>query len=353
MSEIQQREGHGVTVFTVLGDASPGGEERVDVRQVPGGRLIDMLRRETLISLAAAVMLGAAVIRGHRRRPYDVLHLHGDFVDALLGALLGQVLRVPAVITVHAGLNKALYYQVIARCAWRWIDGIIAHSEEIRDELVALGADPTRITVSHTAIWYEHFARPGERRAGPASGDVMRIVSVGRLDPMKGFEHLIDAAAMLPPDPPARVLIAGDGPERPFLERRAASVPAVELLGQVSHPQVPELLGRADIYAQPSVSLRGQREATTVTVQEAMAAGLPVVTTSVGGIKQLVTDGVNGYVVPERDPRAMADAITRLARDPELRERMGKHNREQARGYDWTFVAAQVAEAYARAARVR
>ena len=62
---------------------------------------------------------------------------------------------------------------------------------------------------------------------------------------------------------------------------------------------------------------------------------------------------MNGYVVPERDPRAMADAITRLVKDPDLRHRMGERNREQARGYDWTFVAAQVAEAYARAARVR
>jgi glycosyltransferase involved in cell wall biosynthesis len=95
--------------------------------------------------------------------------------------------------------------------------------------------------------------------------------------------------------------------------------------------------------------LAGQREAKPVAVQEAMAAGLPIVATPSGGIKDMVKDGVNGALVPEKDPQALADALTKLMADPSARARMRATNREQGRGYDWSHVARQVGETYKKA----
>ena len=349
LSERQAMDGHEVTVLTLLGgreSSTPG----VSVKRVPGGALIESLRSESLISLAALPLFFLGAIREHRRRPFDVVHIHGDWIDALLGALLSRFLNVPALVQVHAGLNRTWLYRVLARSPFRWVEGVVAHSEEIAADLTSLGVRRGKITVLHSGIWYERF---GQSLRRPVGGEAT-VITVCRLHRMKGLEYLVQAMGMLPSGLVVRLVIAGDGPERVRLVEAAEEHgDRVSFVGEVPHDEVASLLAGADVYALPSVSLAGQRESVPTALLEAMASGLPVVTTSVGGIKQLVTDGVNGYVVPERDPRAMADAITKLARDPELRESMGKRNREQARGYDWTFVAAQVAEAYARAARVR
>ena len=345
LSAIQASEGHHVTVFTLLGASESPSGSGYGIRKLRGAWLARMFPREFIISATTAIGAFFDVLRAHRRQPFDVIHLHGDYFEALLGVVLGRLLDIPAIITVHAGLNNGWGYQRVAGLAWKRIPRILVHAEEIKTELEALGVDSDRIALSHTAIWTQQFERP-EAMVHPNSG-ATTIASVGRLHPMKGYRYLVESAALLPSNVPFRVIVAGDGPERAELLALAERLGSpIEFLGEIGNAEVPDFLWHADIYVQPSVSLHGQREAKPVAVQEAMAAGLPIVATPSGGIKDLVKDGINGTLVPKRDPQALADAMITLMENPAERARMREANREAGKTYDWSYVADQVEATY-------
>jgi glycosyltransferase involved in cell wall biosynthesis len=132
-------------------------------------------------------------------------------------------------------------------------------------------------------------------------------------------------------------LIAGEGPDRPAVKRAGASVGEVQLLGH--RDDVPRLMCAADIFV-----LVSDFEAVPMAILEAMAVGLPVVATSVGGIPDLITDGEAGLLVPPRDPAAIAASLAMLAGDPALRASLGSAAAERHRRR-WT--AEKMIEGYA------
>jgi glycosyltransferase involved in cell wall biosynthesis len=147
------------------------------------------------------------------------------------------------------------------------------------------------------------------------------------------------------------VTIVGEGPQREMLEGLAADLPHVRFAGGLPHEQIPEVLSSATLFVLPSVDLEGQAEGTPTVLMEAMAAGLPIVTTDAGGDAELVRHHINGLVVPQRSPSAMAMAITELLRDESLLRRMGDANRARAAEKDWSVIEPQVAGEYEVALR--
>ncbi len=160
------------------------------------------------------------------------------------------------------------------------------------------------------------------RRAVEPSGPPL-VLAVGRLVAKKGFVDLVDAVARL--DPPPRLVIAGDGPLRGALAARAqaAGVP-LELLGWQSSGEVREWLGRATLLALPSRREGGDRDGLANVLLEAMAVGVPVVTTTAGSAADAVSDGETGLLVAETEPAALADCIDRLLHDAPLRRRLAE-----------------------------
>jgi glycosyltransferase involved in cell wall biosynthesis len=154
---------------------------------------------------------------------------------------------------------------------------------------------------------------------------VPRIVSVGRLHYPKDFFTLVRALAHLAPEP-YFALIVGDGPDRLALARELARLGlegTVRIAGY--RDDVPDLLASADVFV-----LCSDSEAMPMSVLEAMAAGLPVVASSVGGIPELVVDGETGTLVPPRDERALAAALRSYVGDTRMRRRMGQAGRDRA-----------------------
>jgi glycosyltransferase involved in cell wall biosynthesis len=155
-------------------------------------------------------------------------------------------------------------------------------------------------------------------RPSALDGTPPTIVSVGRLVLPKSFWILGQALRALERGS-FRALVVGDGPQETFLQ----GIGGVELLGE--RDDVPDLLARSDIFALSTLS-----EGMPISVLEAMAAGLPVVATAVGGIPEIVVDGETGVLVPPQDVGALAAALERLLVDTELRRRMGAAGRARA-----------------------
>ena len=154
------------------------------------------------------------------------------------------------------------------------------------------------------------------------------LVAVGRLVPKKGFDVLLDALALLGDDAP-ELLLVGDGPERDRLGRRAAELGGrARLLGVRPHHEIPALLEAASAFVLPCVALpNGDRDAAPTVLIEAMAMELPVVSTRLEGIDELIGPD-RGLMVPQRDPVALAAALRELlGSDPRLRREMGAAGR--------------------------
>ena len=170
------------------------------------------------------------------------------------------------------------------------------------------------------------------------------ILTIARLHPVKDHATLIAAFARVAPAvPEADLVLAGDGPERGAVEAAAAASglrERVKLLGV--RADVPDLLGAADLFALTSVS-----EAASITLLEAMASGLPVVVTAVGGNPELVRGQVDGLLVPRGDATAAADAMIRVLRDPALAAAMGRSGAARVRAeFDLARTVSRYAELY-------
>jgi glycosyltransferase involved in cell wall biosynthesis len=358
LSQQQAEDGDEVEIFYLRGDLRPS-HPRVKARRVPLSGPIGLLAKDMLVSFFFALIVFPLVWWANRRRPFNVVHLHGDVFEALSGVLVWKLLGIPSVITVHAGLNTKRAYRLLAGPVFRRMPWIIAHSREIGNELASLKVNTDKVSFSSSGIWIDRFpdvqqeARAAERARHGLSENEPVVMSVGRLHSMKGHEFLIEAVKILGDDFKGRLVLVGDGPERDHLVARAATLgDKVLFLGEHGHDAIPLLLAMADIYVLASITLVQQRESTPTAIKEAMAASLPLVVTPVGGIKDHIADGVNGIIVPESDAGALAEALRKLTGDPQLRAEMGARNRQAALGYDWSHVAGMVRQVYINAGAV-
>jgi glycosyltransferase involved in cell wall biosynthesis len=168
-------------------------------------------------------------------------------------------------------------------------------------------------------------------------------VGVGRLDPQKGFDVLVEATARMNGSSPPMVVICGEGPARPDLEER---IRALGLGGQVrllgNRQDAKALIAAADAFCMPS-----RWEGSPLALHEALAAGRPVVAAAVGGIPELLTFGQAGLLVPPEDPGALAAAVGRILSDQPLAERLGARALEAAEAWpDAATTARRVADLY-------
>lgn len=245
----------------------------------------------------------------------------------VLGRVAAWLARVPArVFTVHGWAFSA--YTGRASTAYLLADRLMrpittrticVAENERRAGLAAGTCTADRTVVIRNAIDVQAAAR-----ATPSDG-MPRIVSVGRLKYPKDPATILAAAARLG-DRDFRLDVVGDGPDRASLEELHRSLGLDGRVGLTgTRNDVPELLAASAVFV-----LSSRSEGLPISVLEAMAAGLPVVASDVGGLREQVVDGETGYLVPSGDAAALADALARLLDDPALRGRLGAAGRARA-----------------------
>ncbi|HVB96817.1 MAG TPA: glycosyltransferase [Chloroflexota bacterium] len=281
----------------------------------------------------------------------DIVHTY-HFRGMVYGTLAARLAGIPAVVCSDHALSSTgiegktrdwrarQAYRLIGRLASQ----MVTVSEATRREMIAWGGiSPARVEVIPNGVDYppSPVDRAAVRQRLGIAPDCSLVVAAGRLDPIKGFDHLIAAAPLLPDSLAIQILIAGGGPEHDHLAhfiRQLQVEDRVHLLGPIDN--VPELLAAADVVAMTSRS-----ETFGLVAAEAMASGTAVVASAVGGLPELIEPGRSGVLVPYAHPRALGEAIVDLIRRPDLRRQLARNGQERIRE---SFTVSQMADRYAK-----
>jgi L-malate glycosyltransferase len=270
--------------------------------------------RPATVSQAAAF---ARWCRHHRIQIVQTCDLYANVFALPSAALAGVPLRVGSRRELNP--DKTASKIALQRQAYRFAHTVVANSSAGKTQLEHEGVPANRIRVIPNGVTVERFTPvPGVR-------PVRTIVTVANLRAEKAHDVLLRAAARLSPShPELSFVIAGDGPRAAELRAMSERLGVADRVRFVGHvDDVPSLLGAAQAFVLPSIS-----EAFPNAVIEAMAAGLPVVASAVGGLLDLVDHGRTGLLVPPSDPEALAGAIAALVADPARAARIGAAARE-------------------------
>jgi glycosyltransferase involved in cell wall biosynthesis len=299
-------------------------------------------------------------LAGERRYGLIVSHDYGVFYNGVAAWWLARATGIPYVSEIHhvegypraATARERIYRQVAKlyiRWVWRRAEAIrTVNAVELPNLFRSLGVPQEKILVLPSL-----YLDPEVFRPLPDEPKRFDVLLIGRLVPNKGIGTLLDALAVLTGSHPGlRACILGEGPQRSALEARLEQLGLgrhVELVERLpSASDVARLINQARMLVCASTAEGGPR----VTV-EAMACGVPVITTPVGVMRELVEDGVNGFLF-DWDAEGLAERIERLLADEQLRHRAGEAGQHSVRGFDAATVVGAYAAAYkaiARAAR--
>ena len=277
-----------------------------------------------------------------KKERFDIVHTHVSKAG-ILGRWAAKLAGVPFIFHTTHGNYFYGYFNPLLTCFFIILERMTAL---ITDKMITLTeveqsqyleqkiGKPSQYTTIHSGIDLNQFNpenikgnHKDLRRVLGLHEDDFVVGSVGRIAPIKGHEYLIQAApSIVKKIPRAKFLIVGDGPMRYEMEALATQLGLDEqvfFLGM--REDVPELLSIMDAFVLPS-----RNEGMGRALVEAMAMGLPCVATSVGGVPEVVTDGETGLLVPAEEPKALAEAITRLAKDAELSKRLAQAAQRRA-----------------------
>jgi D-inositol-3-phosphate glycosyltransferase len=351
--------GHTVTVYTRRDDEHTPKRvtmvEGVTVVHLPCGPPVPVPKDELLPHVGD---LARALGRELSHDQPHVVHAH-FWMSGMAAIAAARVTGVPTAVTFHALGSVKRRHQgakdtspsqrlrleaVVARS----VDMVLATSNEEVFELIRMGVKRQNIGLVPCGVDTTRFAPSG--KVAPR-GRRHRIVVVSRLVERKGIGNVVAALSKLPD---AELVVAGGGEARSLeldpeacrlrdLARQHGVADRVELLGSVDRADVPALLRSADV-----VVCAPWYEPFGLVALEAMACGVPVVTTAVGGLVDTVIDGTTGVHVPPRDVDALARALAALLADPARRRALGSAGAVRARiRYDWHVIARETARAYA------
>jgi glycosyltransferase involved in cell wall biosynthesis len=302
-----------------------------------------------------------------RNRQIDLLWAKQVYPQGVVAAILAKFLKKPLYMTAQNPLDykeelvmkgmipfQSVWPNAltpIVSFALRKADVVACVSRYAEEQARKLGAKRTVLIPNGVNV--EKFKSPrsrasslrGKEKFKRKAVQKVRIVSTSALIPRNGLDTLIDAVALLPKRFDWELVIAGDGPEEKNLKSQISYLKLekrVKLVGRVENKNIPQLLASADLFVRLS-----RKEGFGVSFLEAMAAGVPIIATSVGGIPDFVLDGKTGMLVAPDHPYEAAQSMKRVLEDPELRGRLTRNARTLVKNrYNWDTIADEVKEVF-------
>jgi glycosyltransferase involved in cell wall biosynthesis len=347
-----ERLGHEALVLTNRWPEGVCAEELLDGVRVRRLRFeLPAASPRALLRFGVRAPLSAASLLRLRRsfRP-DLVHAIGAGPNAAYLAALRARLGAPLVLTAqgefggdpHRAFERSRSLRGGLSRLLRRGSAVTACSSFVLDELARVFRVDAPATVIPNGVAPSEFDVPRPH----VNGLGRYVFAAGRLVEQKAFDTLLRGFARAELGG-RRLVVAGDGPERPALERLAGELAVdVSFVGAVGRARLVELMRGADLFAFSS-----RYEAFGIALLEAMAAATPAVATRVGGIPEFASDGENALLVPPDDPEALAAALTRLASDGALRERLVSGGRARAEELSWERIAPRYVALYRQVAR--
>lgn len=292
-----------------------------------------------------------------RRRELDVIQVHVAGIAMIPAFIISKITGKPYVVTCHGSDIRILRKKAIVRFLQKILllkaSYVVAVSKDITDLLIkeyGLSSQSIKLIPNgYDEVFVKQLlARP--------SNDVCQktpsVVFVGSLREVKDPLNLIEAFKVISDRiKNIHLQIVGDGPLRPAVERKIKRYKLqdrVTLHGMVPHQRALEVMASAEIYISTSVE-----EGLPTSLIEAMALEKAVITTGVGGVPEIIIDGVNGLLTPPRLPERIAQLIERLLKDPVLAERLEKAAAESVRDFSWNSIAQKYQSIYQEVRRQR
>lgn len=346
--------GHNVTVLTTgfRGVPPEAFFEGIRVLRIPSVRnnaLDNNVYATTLLYLWQGTKVGRRLVL--EENP-DVIHAHFTIPAGIVAVRLGHGFGIPVTITLHGadvpghnpdefGLIIKMLKSVI-RTVWKRASHVIAVSQALK--MLACETMPNlEVQVVHNGIDMERFAPSSKPRSheGP-----LRFLCVSRLVQRKGIQFLLQALARIEREAEFDYLltIVGEGNFRSRLEEntRRLGLSAVRFVGEKSHSDLPDYYRNAEVYVLPSLT-----EAFGLTFCEAMACATPVLGTTVGGLPEIVRNGLDGYLVPPGNSDAICNALIQFAKNRDKLDSMGAAARNRiAATLSWRATAEAYIENY-------
>lgn len=348
--ELSQR-GHEVHAFSV------------DMRGVPPEEILEGIhvhRLHPLLHLGNGSFLPqlATDLRG-----FDLIHLHYPFLGGELAALAARLAHIPLVITYHndvlltgimAGVEKALRWTV-GRYALRSADRILFTTRDyaqasytlplLRGRESRIGAVPLGVDTHKFSPRQAPAALNERYKAAPGNCVALLVAGLDRAHYFKGVDVFLKALAMLPGN--FIGIIVGDGDLRPSYEAAARKLKLngrVYFTGHVSDEELPDFYRLADVTVLPSLTMG---EAFGLVLLESMACGTPVIASRLPGVRTLVADGQDGFLIQPGDAHALMQRMIRLFKDSNLRQEFGQRGRKKVEAqYTWSSAVDKLEKVY-------
>ncbi len=335
------RSGHEVQV---LAPHSPSREFQDADLLVPLGRSVPLPSGGSIARVSLSWWLYPKVRALLKKEQFDIIHLHEPMAPILPLCVL-EFSKSVNVGTFHASYSRQHLYRFTSPIIKRWqqrLHGNIAVSPAARRYVN--NTFPGDYEIIPNGIDFKHFSANASPLPQYQDGK-LNILFVGRLEKRKGLRYLLEAYSKLKWEMPnTRLIVVGPGnPDKESYRILSShNLQDVEFVGKVSYDDLPRYYASADIFCSPATGA----ESFGIVLLEAMAAGKPVIASDIEGFRGVMTDGEHGLLVPKKDSDALADALGKLARDPELRAKLGGQGNRTAEDYRWEVVAGRVEKYY-------
>jgi phosphatidylinositol alpha-mannosyltransferase len=340
------RMGHEVRVIAPASKAISGFGDRF----IPIGRPRPIPTSGSIARLTVSPWLSSRIKEVLEREKFDIIHLH----EPLMPMLCTTVLRLSQTATVgtfHASNGRPGYNLGRPFSKWflkRWfrkLDGKIAVSKPAVE--FAHGHFPGYYNIIPNGVDLDHFS-PDVAPIEEFDDDKLNILFVGRLESRKGVKYLLEAFVRVKQEvPDSRLIIVGPGTRlRRKYEKKVAKsgLKDVVFVGFASYEDLPRYYKTADIFCAPATG----SESFGIILLEAMAVGKPIVASNIEGYASVISDGVDGQLVPPKDSEGLAQALITLLNDESLRQEMGAKGRAKALKYGWDSIARTILDYYKR-----
>ena len=239
-----------------------------------------------------------------------------------------------------------LFKNQVSKLLFKYANKVIALTEDMRREIQKIYFREVLVIPNGIDLGqFKNVLREDARRQLKITDEQKIIMFIGRLHPVKGLEYLIKAMELLKDkNKNAGLVLVGSGEEKEYLEilsRELDLEKDIRFLGSVTSEEIPHFMMASDVFVLPSLS-----EGFPNVILEAMACGLPIVATKVGGLPEIIEDSENGFLIAPKNPRQIAEKILLLLENDPLREKMAKNNQEKVKKYSWDNIVDRLEEIY-------